>query len=593
MKLTFIGATHEVTGSCTLLEACGKKILIDCGMEQGADIFENIQIPVAPNEIDAVCVTHAHIDHTGKLPFLVAQGYSGPIYSTGATKELCDIMLMDSAHIQEFEAEWRNRKAKRAGKEEYVPLYTSEDAQNTLKLFDTAGYQHPVKIADGITISFTDAGHLLGSSDILFTIEEEGITRTLLFSGDIGNINKPLINNPMDPPHADYVVCESTYGDRLHPERPDYVKELTAVIQETLDRGGNVVIPSFAVGRTQELLYFIRIIKEQDLIKNHADFPVVVDSPMAVRATNIYNRDDFEYYDEEAVDLVKKGINPIVFPGLKVSTTSDESKAINDDATPKVIISASGMCEAGRIRHHLKHNLWRSECTILFVGYQSAGTIGAKLLDGAEDVKLFGEDITVSAEIRRIDAFSSHGDRDMLLDWLAKAAPSERIFINHGEDAVTESFAKEAQTRTGTASVAPYSGEVWDLATNELVHKAVVVPVIKKEAQGGKVINAADDGKKSAGAGSKNAGNNGAGSGSKNAGRSGSDSGSGSKNGAETGRKYYKATDATARAENVYNELMKAGFRLNGLIQNSQGGANKDIEALTRAINEICDKYER
>ena len=570
MKLTFIGATHEVTGSCSLLEACGKRILIDCGMEQGADIFENIEIPVAPDEIDAICLTHAHIDHSGKLPFLVAHGYDNPIYSTEATRQLCDIMLLDSAHIQEFEAEWRNRKGKRAGKEEYVPLYTTEDAQKTSTLFKSTGYGKELKIFDGITISFTDAGHLLGSSDILFTITEDGETRTLLFSGDIGNINKPLIRDPQSPPHADYVVCESTYGNREHPEHPDYVAELTDVIQRTLDRGGNVVIPSFAVGRTQELLYFLRIIKEEGLIKNHADFPVYVDSPLAVEATNIYSTDMGPYYDEEAMDLLSRGINPVTFPDLRVSVSSDESRAINMDLTPKVIISASGMCEAGRIRHHLKHNLWRPECTILFVGYQSQGTVGAKLLDGAEEVKLFGEDIKVAAEIKQIDSFSSHADKSMLLDWLKIARPGTRLFVIHGEDAVTISFSEEASAMLGVPATAPYSGEVWDLATDTLIEKAEIRPVIKQDSNGGYVEH--QDGTKKK-------------LGSDKAKSSGSDAKS------SDNRKYYKTTDATAKAQGVYAALQSAGIRLMGVIEDNQGVYNKELEAFTSDIEALINKY--
>ena len=481
MKLTFIGATHEVTGSCSLLEVNDKQILIDCGMEQGQDLFENIEIPVAPAEIDAVVVTHAHIDHSGKLPFLVANGYKGPIYSTEATYQLCDIMLKDSAHIQEFEAQWRNRKGQRAGEEEYVPLYTTEDVMNTLPLFKTAGYQTDVELFDGVTINYTDAGHLLGSANVLFKLKEDGVEKTLLFSGDLGNVEKPLIKSPQDPPNADYVVCESTYGDRTHPQQPDYKGELTEIIQKTLDRGGNLVIPAFAVGRTQELLYYIRMIKEEGLIKNHANFPVVVDSPLAVEATNIYSTEMYEYYDDEALELLRAGINPVTFPDLKVSVSSDESKAINSDMTPKIIISASGMCEAGRIRHHLKHNLWRPECTVLFVGYQSAGTVGGKLLDGADVVKLFGEEIQVKAEILRIDSFSSHADEQHLLQWVEKVSPNVMAFINHGEDKVAESFAMEVATAIHKPAVAPYSGEVWDLATGELAYKAEVKPVIQKQ----------------------------------------------------------------------------------------------------------------
>lgn len=540
MKVIFIGATHEVTGSCTLLQVCGKNIIVDCGMEQGKDLFENIEIPVAPSDIDAVVVTHAHIDHTGKLPFLVANGYSGPIYSTEATKNLCDIMLKDSAHIQEFEAQWRNRKGRRSGAEEYVPLYTTEDVMNTLPLFRTAGYDTDVEVFDGITIRYTDAGHLLGSSNVLFTLREEGVEKTILFSGDLGNVSKPLIREPQDPPHADYIVCESTYGDRTHPEAPDYVELLTGIIQRTLDRGGNLVVPAFAVGRTQELLYYIRIIKEKGLIKNHANFPVVVDSPLAVEATNIYSSEMYDYYDDDAIELLRSGVNPVTFPDLKLSVSSDESRAINSDMTPKIIISASGMCEAGRIRHHLKHNLWRPECTILFVGFQSQGTVGCKLLDGEPSVKLFGEEIQVKADIVRIDSFSSHADEPHLLEWIKKTGVSTRIFINHGEDAVTESFAAEASKLTGIDATAPYSGEVWDLAANELVQKAEVKPVIRKQAQG---YAAGED---------------------------------------------HRSEHTVSPA---YRDLKNSGVELMKLIGKSEGHANKELNKMRRDIEALIARY--
>ena len=542
MKITFIGATHEVTGSCTLLEVGGKNIIVDCGMEQGVDIFENIEIPVAPPDIDAIVVTHAHIDHTGKLPFLVANGYKGPIYSTEATRQLCSIMLMDSAHIQEFEASWRNRKGKRADEEEFVPLYTTEDVMKTMPLFRTAGYETEVEIFDGVTISYTDAGHLLGSANVLFKLKEDGAEKTLLFSGDLGNTDKPLIRSPQDPPHADYVVCESTYGDRTHPAKPDYVAQLTRIIQTTLDRGGNVVVPAFAVGRTQELLYYIRIIKEEGLIKGHDGFKVVVDSPLAVEATNIYSTEMYEYYDEEAIELLRAGINPVTFPDLDVSVTSDESKAINSDKTPKIIISASGMCEAGRIRHHLKHNLWRPECTILFVGYQSPGTLGGKLLDGVDSVKLFGEEIAVKAEILRIDSFSSHADEPHLLEWVEKTKPGVRVFINHGEDEVTETVAAEVARETGKPAVAPYSGEVWDLADDELVHRAAVVPVIKKNTQGGTSV-------------------------------------------------YKEDHRSASNASKEYRELRRSGDDLIRLIEQSQNISNKELKRMRREIEDILSRH--
>ncbi len=540
MNITFIGATHEVTGSCTMLDVCGKHILIDCGMEQGADLFENIEIPVSPADIDAIVLTHAHIDHTGKLPFLVANGYKGPIYSTGATRELCDIMLKDSAHIQETEAKWKNRKGERAADEgAYVPLYSMEDVLQTMTLFRSTGYETDMEIFDGVKISFTDAGHLLGSSNVLFTLNENGTERTILFSGDLGNEGKPLIKSPQDPPHADYVVCESTYGDRTHPEAPDYIVQLTHIIQTTLDRGGNVVVPAFAVGRTQELLYYIRIIKEEGLVKGHDGFPVVVDSPLAVEATNIYSTEMYEYYDEEAIDLLRAGINPVTFPDLEVSVTSDQSKAINDDPVPKIILSASGMCEAGRIRHHLKHNLWKPENTILFVGYQSEGTLGGKLLEGAESVKLFGEEIAVKAEIRKIDSFSSHADEPHLCEWVKKVEPGTRIFINHGEDKVTEHFAEEVSRITGRPAVAPYSGEVWDLASGELLHRAEVVPVIRKETYSA----------------------------------SGDDHRSGT------------------HMSPAYRDLKKSGDELMSLIVRSREGANKDLNKMRRDIEAILKKY--
>ena len=401
-------------------------------------------------------------------------------------------------------------------------------------------YGIETEIFDGVTISFTDAGHLMGSANVLFKLSEDGAEKTLLFSGDLGNIDKPLIKSPQDPPQADYVVCESTYGDREHPERPDYVAQLTQIIQSSLDKGGNLVVPAFAVGRTQELLYYIRIIKEKGLIKNHDGFPVIVDSPLAVEATNIYSSELQEYYDEEALELIQAGINPVTFPDLKVSTSSDESKAINDDRTPKVIISASGMCEAGRIRHHLKHNLWRPECTIMFVGYQSPGTVGGKLLDGADMVKLFGEEISVKAEIVRIDSFSSHADRTHLLEWIQKANPAARLFINHGEDEVVEKLAAEASALVGTPATAPYSGEVWDLATNELAHKATVVPVIKKQAA---PEGAAGDSK------------------------------------------------AASAASPAYRDLEKAGNELMALIRRDRELSNKELKKIRKDIESLLEKY--
>lgn len=343
MQLMFIGAAHEVTGSCYYLESSGKRFLVDCGMEQGPNYYENEEIPVAASDLDFVLLTHAHIDHSGLLPLLYERGFRGNIYTTYATADLCDIMLRDSAHIQMFEAEWKNRKGKRAGKEAVEPVYTMEDALGVISNLVGCPYKQILTIADGIQVRFTDAGHLLGSASIEIWLEEDGETRKIVFSGDIGNINQPLIKDPEYLLSADYVVMESTYGNRTHERPTDYTQALAEVIQETFDQGGNVVIPSFAVGRTQEMLYFIRKIKEDRMVTGHENFPVVVDSPLAVEATNIFREHYKECFDQEAMELIEKGVNPITFPSLQLSVTSEESKAINFDERPKVIISASGM----------------------------------------------------------------------------------------------------------------------------------------------------------------------------------------------------------------------------------------------------------
>lgn len=477
MKLTFIGAAHEVTGSCHFLEACGKRILIDCGMEQGPDLYENQEIPVAPSDIDYILLTHAHIDHSGKIPLLVKHGFHGEIISTFATSDLCNIMLRDSAHIQEAEAEWRNRKAKRSGAALYEPLYTMADAENAIQLLCPVDYGQDLTLCDGIRVRFTDIGHLLGSACIEIWITEDDIEKKIVFSGDVGNIDQPILKDPKPVESADYVVIESTYGNRIHSEeRPDYIKELTEILRSTFKKGGNVVIPSFAVGRTQELLYFFREIKEKELLQEFANFEVYVDSPLAIDATNVFRKNYQSCYDADALALIQQGINPLLFPGLKTTITSSESQQINFDTTPKVILSASGMCEAGRIRHHLKHNLWRSECTILFVGYQAQGTLGRKLLEGSNVVKLFGESIEVNATILSLNGISGHADMNGLLNWLSafKQKPSQ-VFVVHGEDTVTDEFADTITAQFGIPAFAPYSGGCVDLATGERISAGVKI----------------------------------------------------------------------------------------------------------------------
>ena len=533
MKLMFIGADHEVTGSCHYLEAAGKHILVDRGMEQGINPFENAELPVQEAMIDYVFLTHAHVDHSGMLPQLFSRGFRGKIYATRATAELCDIMLRDCAHIQQQEAEWKNRKARRhSGTEKHEPPYTMEDAQGTIGLLVPCEYGELIEVCDGIQIRFTDIGHLLGSSSIEVWAEEKGFKRKLCFSGDIGNKHQPLIRDPQPTAQADYVIMESTYGDRLHStERPDYIAGLAEVIQETFDKGGNVVIPSFAVGRTQEILYFLRKIKEDGLVVNHGRFPVYVDSPLAVEATGIFEKNIYECFDAEALELVHRGINPISFPGLHLSITSDESKAINFDDTPKVIISASGMCDAGRIKHHLKHNLWREECTILFVGYQSVGTLGRTILEGASEVKLFGETVDVRARIMAFQGLSGHADKNGLIEWLKGFQEKPRkVFIVHGEDTVCTSFAECLKYEHGYDTYAPFSGTRFDLINN--VFELEAAPKAKEKKAKAAVVNS------------------------------------------------------------VYARLEAAGQRLLAIIRNGKGMANKDMGKFADQINALCDKWQ-
>ncbi len=532
MQLTFLGAAHEVTGSCTLLTAAGKHFLIDCGMEQGRDMFENQEIPVAPGDIEAVLLTHAHIDHSGKIPMLYANGFRGRVFATKATCRLSELMLRDSAHIQESEAKWRNRKARRAGSEAYVPLYTMQDVEGVLPRFVPCDYEREMEIAPGVSVRFTDAGHLLGSSSITVAVTEAGVTKRVAFSGDVGNVNKPILRDPQYPQTADYAVVESTYGDRLHEsETPDYVGELAAVIRRTFDRGGNVVIPSFAVGRTQELLYFIRQIKEQNLVPRHPDFAVVVDSPMAVEATRLFSEDAAECYDAATLEVLRSGRNPLQFPGLSVSVTTDESRAINEDTRSKVILSASGMCEAGRIRHHLKHNLWRPECTVLFVGYQTANTVGRALLDGAHTVKLFGEEIVVRAEIAKLNSISGHADQTGLLRWVQALNPAPtRVFVNHGEESACETLA-QLLTEQGVTAVAPFSGDSWDLLEDVQV--------------------------------------------------------------AQGSRKRIARRSGGVRENAVFAKLAAAGQRLLRTIEGCRGRANKDLAKFTAQILALCEKWEK
>ncbi len=533
MKLMFIGAAREVTGSCHYLEAAGFKILVDCGMEQGIDKFVNVDLPVSYAEIDYVLLTHAHIDHAGMLPFIYARGFRGQVISTVATADLCGIMLKDSAHIQESETEWKNRKARRAGLPEEEPLYGMGDAMGVLELFHSYNYNEKVELEDGFTIRFIDVGHLLGSASVEIWITESGTSRKIVFSGDIGNKNKPLIRDPHYIKEADYVVMECTYGDRLHGVIPDHVSILAGIVQKTLDRGGNVVIPAFAVGRTQELLYMFRRIKAEKLVTGHDGFEVYVDSPLAVEATQIFKDNLVDCYDEETKELVMKGINPISFPGLKLSVTSEESKNINFNSKPKVIISAAGMCDAGRIRHHLKHNLWRRSCTIVFTGYQSIGTLGRSLIEGCSEVRLFGETIQVEANIEQMEGMSSHADMEGLIAWLnAFEEKPRQVFLVHGDDQVCSSFEQLLEKDYGYRVKAPHSGSVYDLSLGRWLDETEGVAVVK-------------------------------------------------------------APEISKKPVGVYGRLFAAGERLLQVIRHNEGGANKDLAKFADQINSLCDKWDR
>ncbi len=426
MKITFLGAAEKVTGSCYLVETDQTSFLIDCGMHQGhpeEDEMNHASFAFNMQDIDFMLLTHAHIDHSGRIPKLYTDGFRKNIYTTKATADLCGIMLPDSGHIQEMEQEWKNRKNLRAGKPATLPLYTVQNAFDSLKLFKTVVYNEEFSPAPDVRVILRDAGHILGSAILEIWIQESGQpadkATKIVFSGDLGNKNIPIMRDPTIIDGCDYLVIESTYGDRLHANNVDKVDRFVNIINETIAGGGNVVIPSFAIGRTQEIIYELN--RQEEKYKNQRSAfmstPVYVDSPLAVSATKIF-RDNADCYDDEARQYILKGDQPLDFPNLHFTASAEESKQLNLDKQSKIIISASGMCDAGRIKHHLKHNLWRPESTIVFVGFQAQGTLGRRLVDGAKNVRIFDEEIAVRARIERIEGFSGHADRDGLLDWI-------------------------------------------------------------------------------------------------------------------------------------------------------------------------------
>ena len=486
MKITFLGATKMVTGSNFLVEGAGKKFLVDCGMYQGGDRDEmQNHEPFAydVNEIDFMLLTHAHIDHSGRIPKLYKEGYRNPVITTTATRDLCSIMLPDSGHIQEQEIEWRNRKRKREGKEPLPPLYTAQDGIDTMEIFKPVNYDEIIEIDPNIYVRFNDAGHMLGSSIIEIWVKEDGKETKAVFTGDLGNNDIPLLSSPTMIETADYLVMESTYGGRLHMRNDDKANLFLNIVSETLDKGGTVVIPSFAVGRTQEILYELNNLKDtqegEDFKKKYATLmkaPVYVDSPLAISATEIF-KENANLFDEETQAVIESGDNPLEFPGLQFTRTADESKALNEKNESSIIISASGMCEVGRIKHHLKHHLWDPNSTILFVGYQAPGTLGRRIVDGEKRVKIFGEEIAVNARIEYIEGYSGHADQEWLMNFVYSfITKPKHIFLVHGEPTGQEILKSKIVDEIGLPVTIPEYGQTYTLDEN-LTMEQTVAPI--------------------------------------------------------------------------------------------------------------------
>ena len=486
MKITFLGATKMVTGSNFLVEGAGKKFLVDCGMYQGGDRDEmQNHEPFAydVNEIDFMLLTHAHIDHSGRIPKLYKEGYRNPVITTKATRDLCSIMLPDSGHIQEQEIEWRNRKRMREGKEALPPLYTAQDAIDTMEIFQPVNYDEIIEIDPNIYVRFNDAGHMLGSAIIEVWVKEDGKETKAVFTGDLGNNDIPLLSSPTMIESCDYLVMESTYGGRLHIRNDDKAKMFLDIVSETLDKGGTVVIPSFAVGRTQEILYELNNLKDvqdsEEFKEKYATLmkaPVYVDSPLAISATEIF-RENANLFDEETQAIIESGDNPLEFPGLQFTRTADESKALNEKNESSIIISASGMCEVGRIKHHLKHHLWDPNSTILFVGYQAPGTLGRRIVDGEKMVRIFGEEIAVNARIEYIEGYSGHADQEWLMNFVYSfITKPKHIFLVHGEPSGQEILKSKIEEEAKLPVTIPEYGQTYTL-DDSLAMEQTVAPI--------------------------------------------------------------------------------------------------------------------
>lgn len=486
MKLTFLGAAHTVTGSAYLLECAGKKLVVDYGMFQGKDAKLIQPLPCPAGEVDYAVITHAHVDHTGHLPMLVKQGYHGPVFATPASMDLASILMADSAHIMKMDTEWKNKKRERRGEPPVEPLYTAEDVALTMKQFVPVEYGDTKVISPEFTVRFNDAGHILGSASVELWATEDGVTKKIVFSGDIGNLNQPILKDPQMVHEADYLLVESTYGSRLHPEANDAKEQLGRVIRETFAEGGKVIIPAFAVGRTQELLYYLRELYESGKFAGYEHCPVFLDSPLAAEATALFSKYVDDYYDEAAMKIVRKGGDIINFKQLQLSISSDDSKAINAYKGSCIIISASGMCDAGRIRHHLKYNLWNERNTVVFVGYQAEGTLGRRLLEGEKEVTILGDSVAVHAKIENVDGLSAHADRNGLLRWLSGFTKKpEMTFVIHGEELAATEFAAYIEQERGFPSLVPEIGDVVDLLAEQitLAHHELRAAEIPEQAE--------------------------------------------------------------------------------------------------------------
>lgn len=474
MKITFLGATRTVTGSNVLIETKDKKFLMDCGLYQGEQkeiALNTDEFLFNPGEIDFMLLSHAHIDHSGRIPKLYVDGFRGPVYATKATCDLCEIMLPDSGYIQESEIEWLNRKRKREGKHEVPPLYTYQDAIDSLVLLERVQYDETIQIDQNIKVRFRDAGHMLGSSVIEVWVTEDGKEQKIVFTGDLGNNDIPLLREPTMIDEADVLIMESTYGNRNHEHREDKATEFLRIVSETLEKGGNVVIPSFAVGRTQEILYELQRSKQNEDEEFRRKYDeimsasVYVDSPLATSATEVFLK-NLDCLDEFVQDDIREGKKPLDFPGLRFTQSVEESRELNANANRSIIISASGMCEVGRIKHHLKHNLWRDDSTVLFVGYQAVGTLGRKIVDGAKVVKIFGEEIGINANVQYIEAFSGHADQKGLLKFVEsfKKRPMQ-VYLVHGDEDAQDELATKIREQFDIPVETPARGDMYEVSS--------------------------------------------------------------------------------------------------------------------------------